>query len=383
MADKLLNNSSKCCGETTGTTTCCSSDAVLVDISGVNKVPKWVEDLIKTPAGTIPKVGTTLTWKDTAGSFKARWGIGRMNYIISPGLYAVGKPNDMSPVLVTANYKMTFDRLRKELTTLSAWIMVLDTKGINVWCAAGKGTFGTDEIINRIAKTKLAEVVSHRTLILPQLGAPGVAAHEVQKATGFKVVYGPVRASDILGFLKAGNKATQEMRKVRFGFVDRLILTPLELVGTYKYAGALFFLLFLVSFARMPSAPFPALLGTTIISFLPFLGAILVGAVFTPALLPYIPGKAFAWKGWLLCFIATLIYVISPIFSIGLKTGIFYLLALPAISSFLAMNFTGASTYTSLSGVTKEMKTALPSQIVLAGSSLIILGIATAWKYLY
>jgi CO dehydrogenase/acetyl-CoA synthase gamma subunit (corrinoid Fe-S protein) len=71
--------------------------------------------------------------------------------------------------------------------------LILDTKGINVWCAAGKGTFGTDELVSRISKTGLSKIILHRKLVLPQLGAPGVSAHEVTKQTGFSVVYGPVR----------------------------------------------------------------------------------------------------------------------------------------------------------------------------------------------
>lgn len=97
--------------------------------------------------------------------------------------------------------------------------MILDTKGINVWCAAGKGTFGTDEIINRIKKTKLSEIVSHKKLILPQPGAPGVSAHEVTKQTGFTVTYGTVRACDIKAFFEADCKATDEMRKVKIYYV--------------------------------------------------------------------------------------------------------------------------------------------------------------------
>jgi acetyl-CoA decarbonylase/synthase complex subunit gamma len=40
-----------------------------------------------------------------------------------------------------------------------------------------------------------------------------------------------------------------------------------------------------------------------------------------------------------------------------------WILLIPAVSAYLAMNFTGASTYTSLSGVRKEMRWALPVQI--------------------
>ncbi len=154
-----------------------------------------------------------------------------MNYKINPGIYAVGTPDKNSPVLVTANYKLTFDALRKELTDLDAWILVLDTKGINVWCTAGKGTFGTKELVNRISKTRLHEIVEHRTLILPQLGAPGVRAHEVTKQTGFRVIYGTVRAKNIKAFINSGMKATDEMRTVKSNVIDRLVLTPMELVG--------------------------------------------------------------------------------------------------------------------------------------------------------
>ena len=108
-----------------------------------------------------------------------------MRYRVDPGLYAVGAPDAASPVFVSANYGLSFNVLRRALAGITGWILVLDTKGINVWCAAGKGTFGTAELIHRIQATRLDTVVTHRNLIVPQLGAPGVSAHEVGKATGF------------------------------------------------------------------------------------------------------------------------------------------------------------------------------------------------------
>ena len=158
-----------------------------------------------------------------------------MDYKVEPGIYAVNNPNADSVVLVSANYKLSFDVLRSQLDGLDAWILVLDTKGINVWCAAGKGTFGTCELVNRIEASGLANIVSHRNLIVPQLGAVGVSAHEVRKQSGFSVIYGPVRASDIKAFLNAGMKATEDMRQVRFSFYDRLVLTPVEFVNNLKY----------------------------------------------------------------------------------------------------------------------------------------------------
>ena len=157
-----------------------------------------------------------------------------MDYMIDPGLYALGNPDKNSPVLVTANYKMSFDYLRRELSGRNVWILVLDTKGINVWCAAGKGTFGTEELIKRIASSGLKEIVSHRQLILPQLGAPGVAAHTVKKISGFKVCYGPIRAKDLTAYLDSGMKVTPEMRIMTFPLKERAVLIPIEFVAAVK-----------------------------------------------------------------------------------------------------------------------------------------------------
>lgn len=325
-------------------------------LTQTKKHENWVTGEIQTSAGMVSRVSAQLTYRDTLGSWKVRWGIKRMNYKIEPGLYAVGNPNEASPVLVTANYKMTFDVLRKELIGLDSWILVLNTKGINVWCAAGKGTFGTEELITRITISKLAQVVTHKTIILPQLGAPGISAHEVLKYSGFKVVYGPVRAKDIKEFIYSGMKASQGMRTVRFNAYDRLVLTPVELVGTFKPSLMIFGLLFLLNL--MGLGPF----GST--DFYAYAGAVIIGCVLTPVLLPWIPGRAFAWKGWLLGFIwAVSVNMMNgwpelPHFSWLRALG--YLLILPSVSAFFAMNFTGASTYTSLSGVKKEMNIAVP-----------------------
>jgi len=71
----------------------------------------------------------------------------RMNYSVAPGLYAIGNPDESSPVLVTANYRLTCDHLHKAMEKSNVWVLIIDTKGINVWCAAGKGTFGTSELM--------------------------------------------------------------------------------------------------------------------------------------------------------------------------------------------------------------------------------------------
>ncbi len=203
---------------------------------------------IQTSVGHVPQVSSSLVSADRLGTYKARWGIDRMHYTIEPGLYALGKPDEKSPVLVTANYKMSFDKLREALPGRDMWILVLDTKGINVWCASGKGTFGTMELVGRIESSGLSQIVSHRELILPQLSGPGVAAHHVKKLSGFKVIYGPIRAKDLLTFLDYGFKATQEMRLKTFTTWERIVLIPMELVGAMKAGLIVIPILFFLSY---------------------------------------------------------------------------------------------------------------------------------------
>jgi hypothetical protein len=292
-----------------------------------------------------------------------------MSYKIKPGLYAVGNAGPASPVLVSANYKLSFDSLRRELGGLDAWILVLDTQGINVWCAAGKGTFGTDELARRVEETGLAGVVSHRRLIVPQLGAPGVAAHEVTRRTRFKVIYGPVRAADIKDFLSAGMKATPEMRRVRFGLKDRFVLTAIELTNPFKYLAMATAVLWVLSLLGLHLLSWKALY--------PYLGAILVGGFVVPIFLPWIPGRPFAWKGWLLGMMWAAFVNFNqgllPLATHSWQQGAVHFLLLPAISAFLAMGFTGSSTYTSLSGVVKEMRYAVPAILVSASVGIVFL----------
>ncbi len=301
-------------------------------------------------------VSAKLSKQDVLGTIKTRLGMSRMDYKVFPGLYALGDPNSESPVLVTSNYKLTFDTLRKNLDGLDLWILVLDTKGVNVWCASGKGTFGTKELIKKIRQSNLKKVVNHRILILPQLGASGVAAHEVEKVSGFRVKFGPVRAEDIREYLRNGHKATTQMRKVTFPLKERIVLIPVEISNIIKPVINVFALFFVLNlFLKVRFGYMDALV---------LMSGILCGAILTPILLPLLPGRSFAFKGFLL----------GLGFSLGINyangwpgsatysdlRGIGYMLVITAISSFLAVNFTGASTYTSLSGVVKEMKLGIP-----------------------
>ncbi|MBW8003790.1 MAG: acetyl-CoA synthase subunit gamma [Planctomycetes bacterium] len=333
----------------------------------------WVTGSVSTQAGEVKRISTRWNHEDFRGQIKCRLiNSFRMNYSIEPGIYAVGNAGPESPVLVSANYKLSFDLLRRELNGLSAWVLVLDTKGINVWCAAGKGSFSTRELVRRIEATQLTDVVRHRDIILPQLAAPGIQAHLVKKETKFSVSYGPIRAKDIPAYLKAGKTATQEMRTISFSLVDRLVLTPMELVP----AGRKMLYYFLAVFIIFGLQPEGILFRDAFSTGLPFASmgilAVLAGAFFTPLLLPLIPFRSFAVKGWLAGLIFSVLFI-------GLKYDflinniillVLTLLLFPALSSYLALNFTGSTPFTGISGVKKELKITLPLYITALAVSL-------------
>ena len=336
----------------------------------------WFSGWMETSVGRVARISTHMGFSDKLGGCRVRWGIRRMHYNVPAGLYAVGEPTPESTVLVTANYKLSFDLLRRELSGRDIWLLVLETFGINVWCAAGKGTFGTIELIDRVQKVQLDKLVEHRTIILPQLGASGVAAHQVKKATGFKVKYGPIRAHDLPSFLSNGLKASEENRRIQFTLRDRLVLTPVELVGAWKPSLAILLLILVIAGLSGQEFSLQRALSRSLSPALIYLGALLMGSLLTPILLPWIPGRAFSIKGAQIGLLWALIasLTLASTWSVGSIIALF--LMAPAIAAYFAMNFTGCSTFTSLSGVQKEMRIAVPVIIlcIFAGGVALLLG---------
>jgi len=326
-------------------------------------IKDFITGKIITAAGDIAAVSTSWSSADVWNTIKIRWSIGRMNYRVKPGLYAVGNPDSNSNVFISANFKLSFDHLRRALRGMNAWILVLDTKGINVWCAAGKGTFGTKELVYRIKAHELENIVNHKKVIVPQLGATGIAAHEVKEKTGFHVIYGPVRAADIADFVSAGFKATEEMRKVNFSIWERAKLIPVELsYGKYYllFIPALFFIL---SGLNIHGYSIDLAWTNGIRAVINLCSAYIAGCAVTPLLLPWIPFRRFSLKGLVISWIFAAILFYFQLLGASIVEIISWFLIMGSLSSFLAMNFTGSSTFTSLSGVQKEMKLSLPLQI--------------------
>lgn len=296
------------------------------------------------------------------GTLSVRFGQSRYDYKVTPGLYCVGTPTSQSPVIVTGNYKLTFDVVRRGLDGTDAWVLVTDTRGINIWCAAGKGLFSTQEVVRSVRDSRLAEVVQHRDMILPQLGSTGVAAHTVKKECGFRVHYGPVRADDLPDYIENNLVADETMRSVTFTLKERAELIPVEFHEFGRALLAIIAIGFVLSGIGPDFFSLSAAWSRGAIFALSTLAGTIAGVVALPLLLPYLPLPAFSAKGALTGGLMALPLMAYASSTVGAAELAAILLWTVASSSYLGMNFTGSTPFTSPTGVEKEMRRALPWQ---------------------
>lgn len=179
------------------------------------------------------------------------------------GLRQIGIPGPESPVLITCNFDLTVKRLKRVLKGVDVWLLVAESKGVNVWCAAGGQEFNTHSVVSAVKTSGIKDKVTHRTLILPPLGAPGIDAAEVRSETGWKVRWGPVYAADIPRYLADNYRKNDSMKRARYDLSERLdtglgSMFPIYLIGAlgflilgrsllvaYLMAGALAFAVFM------------------------------------------------------------------------------------------------------------------------------------------
>jgi NAD-dependent dihydropyrimidine dehydrogenase PreA subunit len=188
------------------------------------------------------------------------------------GLYRVGNPNRESPVFLTCNFDLTVRRVRRALRGLDCYLLVAPSRGINVWCAAAGGHLTSNQVVSVIKTSGISELVDHRRLTLPQLAATGVERKVVEERTGWRAVFGPVRAEDIPAYLANHYRKTDEMRKVRFDLRERL-----EMAAMWAFPISIIPLV-------------PLLIWWPWLA-LPFLAAVWGIAAFTFGALPWLPGQ--------------------------------------------------------------------------------------------
>ncbi|MHA2068076.1 MAG: hypothetical protein ACXABY_27260 [Candidatus Thorarchaeota archaeon] len=139
------------------------------------------------------------------------------------GLFSFNGADSFSPVLVTTDYYMTVYRVTEavERQGLKCHLLVVDGRGINVWCGSRGGSVDTDSVLDAISTSNLGDLVSHRHLILPQLAASSVSK-AVLADNGWIAVFGPVEIDDVGEFIKNENRKSPEQSIATFGLHRRM-----------------------------------------------------------------------------------------------------------------------------------------------------------------
>lgn len=321
----------------------------------------------------VPVLSRDMKLKDNIATAMVRCGINRYTYEVPTGLYLIGELEHAKDVIVTCNYKLTIDVLRTSIKSRGVFILVLDTFGINVWCAAGKSTFASKELIYQIVKNDIKKKLKIRKVILPQLGATSMEPSIIRKMSGLSVVYGPVRAEDIDEFLENSYSCSEDMRTVDFPLKERLKLTPLEFIQSIKYIliSVIAFLLYSALFFESSD-----ILHITMYNSLSILVLTLIGTIIFPAMINILPFKWFSLNNILLSLPIIIGFAYYETLN-DINPSIYVALALIIVrlmySAFIAFRFTGSTTFTSFSGAKHEGKMIVKCSKIVTVISIVLL----------
>ncbi|GAB4344230.1 MAG: hypothetical protein Kow0099_23460 [Candidatus Abyssubacteria bacterium] len=270
---------------------------------------------------------------------------------IKPGLYRFGNPGRRAPVFVSANYLLTFFLVRRHLRALDCYLLVIDTRGINVWCAASEGTFSAEEVRIGLRAARAEDIVETRTLILPKLSSSGVRYRDVKALTGWQAVFGPVYARDIPEYIGNGQVNSERMKRVRFGFAERLWTAP-----PFALFVAFWFVLPLLLFHNLYSLMIPGI-------------AFAAGIAF-PLAFPLLPTDRFFKKSLVLGFFGAGLSSIH-LLAAGASARSIVLrgLVIVGMTLFVGMDYSGMSAVSNYSKIKEEYYVAAPllALIVIAG----------------
>jgi acetyl-CoA decarbonylase/synthase complex subunit gamma len=125
---------------------------------------------------------------------------------VEPKLYRIGEAGRESPVLITTNFSLTYFTVTAEMeaSKVPAYLLCVDTEGTSVLTAWAADKFNADRINKAVQAAGLADLVGHRTMVLP--GYVAVLSGKVEDESGWKVLVGPKEASGIPKFLKTTYK---------------------------------------------------------------------------------------------------------------------------------------------------------------------------------
>ena len=144
-------------------------------------------------------------------------------YAVEPGLYYTGDSYDPdAPLLVTSNYHLTVMLVVRHARAAGVRLLVVDTDGINVWCAAGKGAFSNAAIQKQLERYDRALLTDGKWIkvVLPKFGLAGVDIRALRKAKIHPVI-GPLYAKDLPAYLANPPLKDRDDDRVHFGLQMR------------------------------------------------------------------------------------------------------------------------------------------------------------------
>jgi len=118
-------------------------------------------------------------------------------------IYEIGSPNENSPVLITANFSLTYFIVSSEIenSRVPSHLLIKDTEGLSVMTAWAAGKFCADNIALMVKKSGIEDKVRHRKLIIPGYIAIESGALE-EELPGWEIIVGPREGAHIPAFLR-------------------------------------------------------------------------------------------------------------------------------------------------------------------------------------
>lgn len=286
----------------------------------------------------------------------------RRTYATKPGLYFTGDNYDpQSPILVTANYHLTVFSILRNLKSFNVRLLVIDSDGINVWCAAGKGRFSNREIYKQLFR--YGEYISPTggkiNLILPKLAFSGVSMSDLKKA-GISVIVGPVYARDIRDYLENPPYTDRIKDRIEFKLPERFFTCIPGLLQCMYQVFLVFIGLWILELIFSIKSTYWIFPLVAIIAFL------------YPILFPWIPGSRFAVKGLVLSIFLILVgFVLSYTGVLRINPDYSAISFCLATGLFFGLAYTGNSPVSNYSRVRKEIAGFLPLTLLLYVISLV------------
>ncbi|RLB79177.1 MAG: acetyl-CoA decarbonylase/synthase complex subunit gamma [Deltaproteobacteria bacterium] len=121
---------------------------------------------------------------------------------VEPGLRIIGNPDEMSPVMLTGNFALTYYIVSGDIEAgkIDCYLLLADTEGIAVECAVPGRKLLPDNVAEILKSSGIEEKVKHRILIIP--GKAARLAGDIEDTTGWRVLVGPLDSKDIPKFIE-------------------------------------------------------------------------------------------------------------------------------------------------------------------------------------